>query len=137
MGGGVGAGVSQLAGGCAQTHKAAKDWYLQYGYAHSGCPARVELEGVEHVPHVVEVRVGARQRRIEQADGQAAVRRVLERHPAVPCDDARVEAIVDAQPAHRRDCCALQRDEARLGNTRRNIGGRSRYLTRGSSEGSS
>ena len=41
----VGVVVSQLVGGCAQTHKAAKDWYLQYGYAHSGCPARVELEG--------------------------------------------------------------------------------------------
>ena len=42
---GGGVAVSQLAGCCAQTHKAAKDWYLQYGYAHSGCPARVELEG--------------------------------------------------------------------------------------------
>ena len=42
---GAGVAVSQLAGCCAQTHKAAKDWYLQYGYAHSGCPARVELEG--------------------------------------------------------------------------------------------
>jgi transposase len=28
-----------------ETHKAAKDWYLQYGYSWSGCPARVELEG--------------------------------------------------------------------------------------------
>ena len=45
MGVGVGAGVSQLVGGCAQTHKAAKDWYLQYGYSWSGCPARIELEG--------------------------------------------------------------------------------------------
>ena len=28
-----------------ETHKAAKDWYLQYGYSWSGCPARIELEG--------------------------------------------------------------------------------------------
>ena len=42
---GCGVVISQLVGGCARTHKAAKDWYLQYGYAHSGCPARVELEG--------------------------------------------------------------------------------------------
>ena len=31
--------------GCAETHKAARDWYPQYGYAKSGCPAYVELEG--------------------------------------------------------------------------------------------
>lgn len=30
---------------CVETHKAARDWYPQYGYARSGCPAYVEMEG--------------------------------------------------------------------------------------------
>lgn len=28
-----------------ETHKASKDWYPQYGYSRSGCPARVEMVG--------------------------------------------------------------------------------------------